>query len=116
MSQLGLTLAPVLTALVVIAVSPGYATDLRGRVDGRTQFSPSPFPMRGAEVGIWTYHPQLGWRPIATSHTGLDGMYYFRGIPPGRYSLIVNRSPAATYDLIVQPSANQDIPPVLFPF
>jgi hypothetical protein len=93
------------------------ATDLRGRVDGKHNYSPVPFPMPRAQVTIFVtqQNPAGGVNYIqkATTVTGADGMYYFRDIPPGDFILQIN---GTNYPLKVLPQPVQDIQAVLLSF
>jgi hypothetical protein len=93
------------------------ATDLRGRVDGTHGYSPVPFAMARVPVTIFAAQPSpyggANYIPQATTVTGGDGMYYFRGIPPGVFVLQIGGN---NYPLQVLPQAAQDIQPVLLRF
>lgn len=53
------------------------AANLRGRVEGRNQYSGAPYPIGGAAVALFNQGPG-GWRLVAKYITGLDGMYFFK--------------------------------------
>jgi hypothetical protein len=93
------------------------ATDLRGRVDGIHGYSPVPFPMARVQVTIFVAQQNaaggVNYIPQATTITGSDGMYYFRGIPPGVFVLQIG---TANYPLQVLPQPVQDIQAVLLNF
>jgi hypothetical protein len=103
-------LAVLALAVWLIPSAPVHATDLRGRVDGRNAYYPRPFPLAGAPVMLYAFRPQFGWRVVATAYTGPDGLYYFRNIPPGSYTLQVQ---GLNFPLNVAPASYQDVPPVL---
>ena len=50
--------------------------------------------------------------PISVTYTGMDGFYYFYGIYPGNYVLVVNRSLRLPVNILNVPGF--DINPVLF--
>ena len=87
-----------------------YAADIRGRVDGRTAYYPRPYPLAGVPVTLFVFQPPSGWRPVATSYTAPDGMYYFRGVPAGSCMLQVQ---GLNFPITVSPAPFQDIPPLL---
>jgi protocatechuate 3,4-dioxygenase beta subunit len=86
------------------------ATDLRGRVEGQTAFSSLPVPMSSTAVELADSN---GQRVIARAYTGPDGMYYFRGIAPGRYQL---RTRSNAYPVTVLSNPTQDIAPIRVKF
>ena len=48
----------------------------------------------------------------SVNHKILDGFYYFYGIAPGNYILIINRG--RNYPVFIPNVPGYDIPPVLF--
>ncbi len=104
-----------LIALVIAQVS--NATDLRGRVDGLHPYASAPFPMAGIQVTIFRFEPNpyggMSWIPKVNAVTGSDGMYYFRGVPPGDFILQVS---GTNYPLKVLSQPAQDIQAILVRF
>lgn len=97
--------------LMLAAASDAGATDLRGRVDGKNNFSSALFPVGGAALQL--YREEAGQRKLAASgFTAPDGMYYFRGIAPGSYVLQVQ---GRKFQVQVSHGRLQDIPPVVIP-
>lgn len=102
---------------LVLAALPAVATDLRGRVDGLHDYSQQPFPLAGVYVTIFRIDPTpygLQYRPIATTMTGNDGMYYFKGMWPGNN--YVMQVAGSNYPLAIMPVPGQDIQAVLVRF
>lgn len=60
------------------------ATDVRGRIEGQSRYSHRPFPVKGVRVTLWASEGGR-WTRRASAITSYEGMYYFRGIRPGRY-------------------------------
>lgn len=93
------------------------ATDLRGRVDGKHNYSPDPFPVASVQVTIFVVQQNsaggVNYIQQATTVTGVDGMYYFRGIPPGNFVLQIG---GTNYPLQVLSQPVQDIQAVLLHF
>jgi len=86
------------------------AADLRGRVDGIGEYASSPFPLAKAMIEI---KRQDNTKSVVASYrTGRDGMYYFRDIQPGQYSLVVNNQLSVVIQ--VRAISLQDIGPILF--
>jgi hypothetical protein len=86
------------------------ATDLRGRVEGQSQYSSIPTPVNGTWVELTDAR---GQQVLARYYTGPDGMYYFRNIAPGNYQI---RTGGRAYPLMVQPRPAQDIGPIQLRF
>lgn len=96
-------------ALVLLAATAAAATDLRGRVEGTNSYSSTPFPLGG--TALYLYQQQAGqWRVVSSAYTAPNGMYYFRGIAPGKYVLQVERR---NYAVQVGNTPLQDVPPVV---
>lgn len=98
-------------ALMLAAAAAAGATDLRGRVDGRNNFSSTPFPLGGTALQL--YRQDAGQlRLAASAFTGPNGMYYFRGVAPGRYVLQVQ---GRKFPVQVGNAPLQDVPPLVIP-
>ena len=82
------------------------ATDLRGRIESRNQFTSIATPRSGAAVELLD---ASGRRVLGRYSTGPDGMYYFRNIAPGSYKL---RVAGSVYPLSVESRPAQDIAPI----
>jgi len=107
-TKIGMTVG---VAMLLSAVPlAAEATDLRGRVEGLNTYSPTPFPVRAAQVELMDARDR---RVVAASHAGPDGMYYFSSISPGDYLLRVN---GRYFPVTVQAIAHQDIAPVRLEF
>ena len=98
----------ILCSAMLLSAMPlaAEATDLRGRVEGLNTYSPTPFPVRGAQVELIDARDQ---HVVAASTAGADGMYYFSNISPGNYLIRVN---GRYFPLSVQATARQDVAPV----
>ena len=92
-------------AMLALAALPAGATDLRGRVEGQNAYSASPFALNGARVEL----VDRNGRTVGTYSTGPDGMYYFRNVAPGAYTLRVNKR---SYPVTVEANVAQDIRPI----
>jgi len=97
-----------LAVAMLLSASPAAAANLRGRVDYQMPGLAYPLPMASALVELF---PAGTSRPIASTRTGADGMYYFLNIPPGNYTLWINQR--AGYSVAVGPILAQDIRPIL---
>ena len=81
-----------------IPVYPG--TNLRGRVDDAMNQ-----PLPGARVDLFFFNANMNaWMPYSTAYTsnmqGMWGMYFFNGVPPGRYGLQVNGTTNYLIDVV----------------
>lgn len=102
-----------IAVLIIIIPSVSDATNLRGRIDGRNQYSGVPYPVGHASVNLYFQVPG-GWRMIAGTRTGFNGMYFFKNIAPGYYVLQVNGR--QNYPISVYNQPYQDIPPILLQY
>ncbi|RPI19979.1 MAG: carboxypeptidase regulatory-like domain-containing protein [Acidobacteria bacterium] len=85
------------------------ATDLRGRVDARNNYAGTPFPVAGTAVSL--YREEGGQRRMVQSaYTAPNGMYYFSGVAPGRYTLQVERH---SFHVEVGNARLQDLRPIV---
>lgn len=98
---------------IMLIPSISAAVDLRGRIDGRNQYTGAPYPIGGANVSLFIQTPG-GWQPVATYMTGFDGMYFFRNIFPGYYVLQINGR--QNYPITVFNQPFQDLPPVVIQY
>lgn len=89
------------------------AANLRGRVEGRNQYSGAPYPIGGAAVALFNQGPG-GWRLVAKYITGLDGMYFFQNILPGYYVLQINDR--QNYPITVFNQPYQDVSPIVIQY
>lgn len=97
--------------VLVTASAIASATDLRGRIEGFNQYSRFPYPIGGAMVDLYVQTRPGIWQPAGRYITGPDGMYYFRNIYPGYYSLQVNGR--QNYPVDVYNQRFQDLPPII---
>ena len=101
-----------LILLLCLMSTSAMATNLRGRVDAKPAYASAPFPARGVIVEIYQQVSVDGrFARVSSTVSGVDGLYYFSGIPPGNYFLQVARK--VNYRLIVGPGPYQDIAPIL---
>ena len=85
------------------------ATDLRGRVDARNNYSSASFPVGGTAVSL--YREERGQRRMVQSaYTAANGMFYFSGVAPGRYTLQVERR---SFQVDVGSAPLQDLRPIV---
>jgi hypothetical protein len=99
-----------LLLLLLFALPPiAWATDLRGRVDGRNPATGTK-PLGGVLIGLFSVGPNNSYTLVRQASTGPDGVYYLRGIAPGKYVLQVA---GVNYPVAVGAGPNQDIPVIL---
>ncbi|MFH0994690.1 MAG: hypothetical protein V1844_04230 [Pseudomonadota bacterium] len=106
-----ITLVIVIFFVIIPCISD--AGNLRGRVDGRNQYSDAPYPIGGAAVVLFIKGPG-DWQPVAKCITGLDGMYFFQNILPGPYALQINGR--QNYPITVLNQPDQDLPPIVIQY
>ncbi len=105
----------IIIAMVCFLLFPSIlnAVDIRGRINGLNQYSPTPYPLGGMTIDL--YWDNYGrWVYIARYITGPDGMYYFRNIQPGYYSLQINGR--TNYSITISNIYNQDLPPIVITY
>jgi len=105
----------VFAILIFIVVFPcsSYAVNLRGRIDGRNQFTGAPYAIGGATVDLYIQGPR-GWQQVGRYTTGSGGMYYFQNILPGNYVLQINGK--QNYPITVSNQPNQDLPLIVIQY
>lgn len=86
-----------MAALLLTFAAAAGATDLRGRVDSRNAYTGLSYPRGGARVQLTQKTPK-GPVVVRSTYSGSDGMYYFPGIAPGNYVLVVNNQPLDSDD------------------
>lgn len=100
-----------LLLLLLFALAPiAWATDLRGRVDGRNPPATGTKPLGGVLIGLFSVGPNNSYTLVRQASTGPDGVYYLRGIAAGKYVLQVA---GVNYPVAVGAGPNQDIPVIV---
>jgi hypothetical protein len=109
MARLG-SMAAVVGLVLFMTVS-ARATDVRGMVTAPVSngFVYSQAGRPGIYVVLAVATP-YGPRPLAQSMTDPNGFYFFFGVPPGQYVLVVG---PAQYPVAIGMGPAQDIPPIL---
>lgn len=104
-NSISVSLCLVALASLLISVD-SMAAVLRGRIDGRHQYSSRAFPVAKARVEFYYARDRsLAYR----TYTTRDGMYYTRDLPPGDYLLSVNGRDLGR--IRVRGGTYQDLPP-----
>jgi hypothetical protein len=100
-------------AVLTMSVAAAHATNLRGMVSSQVSngVSFSQIGRPGVTVILAVATP-AGPRPLSQTITDMGGFYFFVGIRPGQYVLVVG---PYQYPISVSPMPAQDIPPVLVP-
>lgn len=89
------------------------AANLRGKIEGSNQHYTATYPLTGAKVVL--YSKKSGkWKPTRKYITGSDGMYYFKNVPTGQYSIQVNGR--QNYPISVSDKPEQDLPPIVITY
>ncbi len=89
------------------------AANLRGKIEGSNQHYTTTYPLPGAKVVL--YSKKSGkWKPTRKYITGSDGMYYFKNVPAGQYSIQVNGR--QNYPVSVSGKPEQDLPPIVITY
>ncbi len=104
-----------LTTLILFLCLPAVAdaTNLRGKIEGNNQHYTAPYPLPGAKVVL--HLKKTGkWHATGKYITGADGMYYFKNIPAGQYSIQVNGR--QNYPVTVSGKPEQDLAPIVMTY
>ncbi|VAW66380.1 hypothetical protein MNBD_GAMMA11-2452 [hydrothermal vent metagenome] len=89
------------------------ATNLRGKIEGNNQHYTTPYPLAGAKVVLY-FKKAEKWEATEKYTTGPDGMYYFKNIPAGQYSIQVNGR--QNYPVSVSGKPEQDLAPIVIAY
>jgi len=86
------------------------ATDIKGRIQGTNSISTKPYPLKGIDVKL--YIEKSGkWIKKGKFITNLDGMYYFKNLISGKYSIQVNGK--VNYPIEVLNRDSQELAPII---
>ncbi|MEP6955715.1 MAG: hypothetical protein ABI883_02730 [Chthoniobacterales bacterium] len=99
----------ILLAMIVLSPIVASSTDLRGRVDGVNPATKVGGPSPGVAVALFAVLPDGSFSLVRQATTGPDGVYYFSGIPSGRYILQIG---GVNYPVDVTAGPKQDIPTI----
>ncbi len=99
-------LALILGQILIVSVTTGHATDLRGAVFGTNPYNYTQGPLPGVPIGLFTTLPNGAFVVVRQTQTGLDGVYYLMGVPPGQYVLQIA---GVNYPLSVSAMPRQEI-------
>lgn len=100
---------------VVILLVPVVlnATNLRGQITGKHQYTTTPYPIGGAVVVLYKQVSD-GWKQAGKYVTSSDGMYFFQNVSAGNYSIQVNGR--KNYPIAVSNQTYQDLPPIIIKY
>jgi hypothetical protein len=86
------------------------ATDIKGRINGTNAISKAPYPLKGISIDL--YVEDLGkWIKKDTFLTNSDGMYYFKNVEVGNYTIQVNGK--VNYPIEVLNKEAQELAPII---
>jgi len=86
------------------------ATDIKGRINAINAISQKPYPLNGIDVVIYIKSNQ-NWIKKDKFITNSDGMYYFKNLEAGKYTIQVDGK--ANYPIIVLNQEKQELPPII---
>ena len=86
------------------------ATDIKGRINGINAISEKPYPLKGINVEIYVKNNQ-DWIKKDKFLTNSDGMYYFKNLEAGEYTIQVNGK--SNYPILVLDQEKQELPPII---
>ena len=89
------------------------ATDIKGRINGTNAISKAPYPLKGVSVEL--YIKSVGkWIKKNKFTTNSDGMYYFKDLKSGQYTIQVNGK--TNYPIDVLDIDSQELPPIIISY
>src|SRR5207253_602110 len=92
--------------ILIVSFTTAHATDLRGGVVGYNPYNYATGALPGIPVGLFAQLPNGAFVVVRQTQTGLDGVYYLTGVPPGQYVLQIG---GVNYPLTVSGMPMQDI-------
>jgi len=96
--------------LLIPSIVSAGGVDVRGRINGMNPYSHAPYPLGGITVDLY-FMSNYGWQYISKYITGPDGMYYFKNISPGYYTIQINGR--QNYSIRILDRRYQDLPPII---
>jgi hypothetical protein len=103
----------VLSILLLAVTMTLNATDIKGKVKATNSLSKEPYSLKGVEVDLYTNRAKK-WIKIDSFTTDREGMYYFKGLKKGNYTLQVNGK--TNYPIAVFDTPQQELPPILIKY
>ena len=89
------------------------ATDVKGRINGTNSISKKPYPLKGVSVQL--YIEKSGkWLKKGKFITNSDGMYYFKNIELGKYTIQVNGK--TNYPIEILNRGSQELAPIIISY
>lgn len=98
---------------VALLLSPALATDIKGKINATNTISKTPYPLEGITVDLYQ-NISNKWIKIDSFKTGTEGMYYFKNINEGKYTLQVDGK--ANYPIKIGERESQEIAPIVIHF
>ncbi len=100
--------------LIILAVTMALnATDIKGKVNATNSLSKVPYSLKGVEIDLYTNRAKE-WIKIDSFITDREGMYYFKGIKEGNYTIQVNGK--TNYPIVVSDTPQQELPPIVIKY
>lgn len=96
---------------ILCTTSIAWSTNLKGTVQGYNSNTQVYYPIDRVTVELGNYGAGNRWIRTALSVTDNNGKYYFYGISPGSYSIIVGGSPPVRINVIN--AGVQEIPAII---
>ena len=86
------------------------ATDIKGRISGSNNITKEPYALK--DIDIRLYQERSGeWIKVGKFITNSNGMYYFKNLESGRYTIQVNGK--ANYPIEVLNQDSQELAPII---
>ena len=95
---------------VLFGITTLVATDIKGKVNAINSLSKVPYSLKGVDIDLYS-NISKKWVKIDSFITDGDGMYYFKGVKAGSYTLQVNGK--TNYPIDILETSQQELPPIL---
>lgn len=95
---------------ISLLLSSAIASDIKGKVNAINSLSTTPYSLKGVTIDLYQNRSKE-WFKIASFISDGEGMYYFKDIQEGNYSIQVNGQ--TNYPIEIGDKAQQELPPII---
>lgn len=108
-------IAKILTPLVIAMLlsTAMHATDIKGKINATNNKSKKPYALEGIKVDLYKSRSKE-WSFIGSFKTNSEGMYYFKELKAGKYTIQVDGK--TNYPLVILDRPKQEIAPIVVDF
>jgi len=95
---------------IFLSITTINAADIKGKVNATNAVTKIPYAIKGINLDLYKDINGV-WKKITTFITNHDGMYYFKNIKAGSYTIQVNGH--TNYHIKVLEQPQQEIAPIV---